>query len=182
MQTNIKLSGSRIEIVIAKLTSDVYQELNWKYSLWFVCLNNRESFPADKIKIYYLEFYCRTSACTDPHDFEIHGTGSEIHLPKDMASEFQLQILSTDQLLQQPSVLNATVSLVNTAYLDHKAFNGTLRFNINTDLCDQLESGLCAVFLDGDGYAVATASVTPWTKQEKETIEKLNGFVYEVHK
>ena len=116
-----------------------------------------------------------------PTRIQFHGTGSEYRLPTvDMTSNFQLKVLSADQLLQEPSILNAAVSLVNTTYLDHKVFNGQLRFSSDDQLCAELESGLCAVLLEKDGDAVATASVKLWTKQEKEIIEKLNGFVYEV--
>lgn len=97
-----------------------------------------------------------------------------------MTSDLQLKVLSADQLLKEPSILNAVVSLVNTTYLDHKVFNGELRFSSNDQLCVELESGLCAVLLEKDGDAVATASIKLWTKQEKEIIENLNGFVYEV--
>jgi len=101
-------------------------------------------------------------------------------LPKDVMSDFQLQILSTDQLLKQPAVLHAVVSLVNAAYLDHKIFNGTLRFDSDDRLCSELGQGLCAVLLDRESYAVATASVKMWTKEEKENIERLHGSVFEV--
>src|SRR5271170_3058033 len=96
-----------------------------------------------------------------------------------MTTDFQLQILSADDLLQQPNLLSATVSLVNTTYLEHKAFNGTLRFEADEHFCSELtDTGFCAVLLEGESDPVATASVKSWRIKDsfdEETFGRLNG-------
>jgi len=102
-----------------------------------------------------------------------------------MTTDFHLQVLSAEDLLQRPNLLSATVSLVNTTYLDHKAFNGALRFESDEQLCSELaDSGFCAVLLEGESDPVATASVKPWgtikDSFDEKTIGRLNGSDVEV--
>jgi hypothetical protein len=94
-------------------------------------------------------------------------------------TDFQLQVLSADDLLQRPDLLSATVSLVNTAYFDHKDFNGSLRFEFDEKLCSELaDTGFCAVLLEGEDNPVATASIKPWRitdSFDEETMVGLTG-------
>ena len=96
-----------------------------------------------------------------------------------MTTDFQLQVLSADDLLQRPNLLSATVSLVNKSYLDHEDFNGTLRFEFDEKLCSELaDTGFCAVLLEGEDDPVATASVKPWRitdSFDEETMVGLTG-------
>ena len=96
-----------------------------------------------------------------------------------MTTDFQLQVLSADDLLQRPNLLSATVSLVNNSYLDHEEFNGSLRFEFDEKLCSELaDTGFCAVLLEGEDDPVATVSVKPWRitdSFDEETMIGLTG-------
>ena len=88
----------------------------------------------------------------------------------------QIQVLSANELLQCPEILSSIVTLVNDGYLEHKEFNGNLRFESDEELCCELgSSGLCAVLLDGVD-PVATASVKTWTNESKKRRNGCNGY------
>lgn len=95
-----------------------------------------------------------------------------------MTTDFQLQVLSADDLLHRPKLLSATVFLVNNSYLDHEEFNGSLRFEFDEKLCSELaDTGFCAVLLEGEDDPVATVSVKPWRitdSFDEETMVGLN--------
>ncbi|KAF2496983.1 hypothetical protein BU16DRAFT_345486 [Lophium mytilinum] len=95
--------------------------------------------------------------------------------PLPSPKEFTTQIFTKAELLSQPALNNATISLITTAFLSHKvhdpdAWDKTSRrfppstLPVNPGLADVLgDDGLCAVVCDAEtGTVVATASVTHW--------------------
>ena len=87
----------------------------------------------------------------------------------------QLEILTRDNLLERPQLLQDIVALANTTYLDHKLFNQQLRFEDDRQLPSELgDDGLCAVMLEitaNPTKPVAVACTKPCIKLRTDELD-----------